>query len=454
MRTNAGFGPWQVFTFGFGSIVGIAWVVLMGQLLACAGLAGAFIGLTVGAAMMLLVGACYAEVGAKLPLAGGEVAYVREIFGLRASNLVGWFLLFSCVLVCGFEMVSVEWLIAQLWPQFARTLLYTIQGNDVYLEPLLASLGVQLLIAIVSYRGTRATGRLQALTTGVKLTLSVGFIVAALRVAHPVFAHPLFIGDEAGSVLPGILSVVAIAPFWYSGFNNISQTLGERSAHMSARRAARLIVLSLAAAWAFYSVVLLAITLSMPRQDLLSHSLPTAAAFQVAFDSALVGRVVLFAALLGLVSTWNALFFSATRVLWVLSQDGFTSALFRRVHGRYGTPTAATVAVAIVIPICAFFGKAVLGPLLSLFSVVMAAIYATVCVGLIILRRQEGVRLPRGCMSTALPYLALGVCCVIAMLGLVEPLKAWKGGGIPKEWVVLLGWSVCGLWLFRRYRAA
>ena len=74
MRTNAGFGPWQVFTFGFGSIVGIAWVVLMGQLLACAGLAGAFIGLTVGAAMMLLVGACYAEVGAKLPLAGGEVA--------------------------------------------------------------------------------------------------------------------------------------------------------------------------------------------------------------------------------------------------------------------------------------------------------------------------------------------------------------------------------------------
>jgi hypothetical protein len=40
------------------------------------------------------------------------------------------------------------------------------------------------------------------------------------------------------------------------------------------------------------------------------------------------------------------------------------------------------------------------------------------------------------------------------MLGLVEPLKAWRGGGIPKEWVVLLGWSVCGLWLFRRYRNA
>jgi amino acid transporter len=47
----------------------------MGQVLGEAGLLGVFIGLSVGALMMGLVGLCYAEIGAHFPVAGGEVAY-------------------------------------------------------------------------------------------------------------------------------------------------------------------------------------------------------------------------------------------------------------------------------------------------------------------------------------------------------------------------------------------
>jgi basic amino acid/polyamine antiporter, APA family len=449
-----GFGPFQVFAFGFGSIVGIAWVVLMGQMLALAGLMGAFLGLTVGAAMMILIGSCYAEIGSILPLAGGEVAYTREIFGLETSHLLGWYLLLSCILVCGFEMVSVGWLISQLWPESAHTRLYTIQGSDVYLEPLLTSIVIQTLIAVVNYRGTHASGRLQGWTTGLKLTLSLGFIVAAFWSAHPAYARPLFVGDVHGAVIPGILSVVAVAPFWFSGFNSISQTLGERSSTMPAQQAARLITVSLVAAWIFYGLVLLAMTLTMPRAELLSQPLATSAAFQAAFHSASVGRIVLFAALLGLISTWNALFFGATRILWVLSEGGFTAAVFRRLHPQFRTPMLATWTVALVIPVCAFFGKSVLEPLLSLFSVVMAAIYAVVCVGVIILRRRHVGLASRGAWRTSLPYLALAVCVTIAALSLAEPLKAWKGGGVPFEWLVLVAWSCVGGWLLKKHRTA
>ena len=449
-RKNSGFGPLQVFTFGFGTIVGIAWVVLMGQLLAYAGLAGAFMGLTVGAAMMVLVGSCYAEVGAKLPLAGGEVAYVREIYSLKASHLLGWFLLLSCILVCGFEMVSVGWLIAQLWPPGTR--LYSVAGNDVFLEPLLASIGVQLLIATVNYRGAQGAGRLQAITTGTKLALSICFVLAAFRVAKPSYASPLFVSSGNSSAFSGILSVVAVAPFWFSGFNAIAQTISGRSQGTSARKAAGMITLSLVAAWAFYSVVLIAIALTMPRHELLSNSLPTAAAFQVAFQSPLIGRIVLFAALLGLISTWNALFFSATRILWVLSESGFVGSMFRPLHPRFGTPVSATVVIAIAIPLCALLGKAGLGPLLNLFSIIMAAIYAIVCYGLIRLRRRDSRDRPTTLFGASLPYLALAVCGVIAALSIVEPLKAWSGSGIPKEWLALLAWSACGVWLLGRYR--
>src|SRR6202034_2424388 len=121
--------------------------------------------------------------------------------------------------------------------------------------------------------------------------------------------------------------------------NAISQTIGERSRNVTAKRAANMIIISLAAAWIFYSLVLVSMSLIMPRQELLSYPLPTAAAFQAAFQSAAIGNIVLFAGLLGLVWTWNALFFSATRILLVLAADGFVPPAFGMLHPRSGSPT-------------------------------------------------------------------------------------------------------------------
>jgi basic amino acid/polyamine antiporter, APA family len=444
-------GTLQLFTFGFGTIVGIGWVVLMGQLLAQAGLAGAFLGLTIGASMMALVALCYAEIGAESPLVGGEVVYAREIYGPKTSYQVGWFLLLSCLLICGFEMVSVGWIVTQLWPQLARTRLYSILGDRVYLEPLLVSLAVQAMIAAVNYRGVRGAGILQAVTTGFKIALSVCFILAGLRVANFAYSRPLFVSNATGSMLPGIVSIIAIAPFWFSGFNAISQALGERARGVSAARAASMIVVSLAAAWVFYSLVLVSMSLIMPRKELLSHSLPTAAAFQAAFGSQLTGNIVLFAGLLGLVSTWNALFFSATRILFVLAKDGFVGVMFRGLHPRFGTPAASIILVGLLIPIVALFGKGVISPLLSLSSIVMAGIYAMVCLGVIILRRRAGPQYTSfSAFRNLVPYLALTACLVIAVFASLEPLRTWYSGRWPLEWITLLAWGAGGMWLARK----
>ena len=448
-------GSLQVFTFGFGAIVGIAWVVLMGQVLGQAGLVGVFTGLSIGALMMGLVGLCYAEVGACFPMAGGEVAYTRHLYGVKASNVLGWFLLLSCILVCGFEMVSVGWIAGLLWPNIARTRLYSILGNDVYLEPLVVSIAVQALIAGVNYIGARGAGRLQALTTGGKILLSACFIVAGLRVANTAYSKPLFVEDAAGSIWPGIVSVATIAPFWFSGFNAISQTFGERSLKVTAKQAANMIIASLAAAWVFYSLVLLSMSLIMPRQELLSYPLPTAAAFQAAFRSPAIGNIVLFAGLLGLVSTWNALFFSATRILLVLAADGFVSPMFRTLHLRFGSPKNAILFLAVIIPVLALLGKGVIGPLLSSFSVVMAGIYAMVCLGVIILRKRKRAGIASGDSHwPVLPCLALCACAAIEVVALVEPLRSWRQGRPPLEWLFLLAWGCWGIWLARKDTSA
>jgi APA family basic amino acid/polyamine antiporter len=455
VQLRSGLGPLQLFTFGFGTIVGIAWVVLMGQLLASAGLAGALIGLTVGALMMASIGVCYAEMGALFPVAGGEVAYVRNVYGAKIAHLLGWFLLLSCLLVCGFEMVSVGWILAQLWPALARTRLYSFLGNDVYLEPFLLSVAVQGLIARANFVGVREAGRLQAFTTGMKIALSVCFIAAGLRIARFDYGNPLFVLDAGGSALPGIISVITIAPFWFSGFNAVSQTLSERSGTLTPAHAARMILISLAAAWAFYCLVLLSMSLVMPRATLLSQVLPTAAAFQAAFRSPLLGNVVLFAGLLGLVSTWNALFFSSTRILLVLASDRFVSPTLASLHTKHRTPSMAITLVGLAIPLIALLGRGVIGPVLSAFSIVMAGIYAAVCLALLSLRKRSAVNVaPLRIVSRALPYVALGACLIIALFALIEPLRDWRNGRFPVSWLVLLLWGAMGLWLARRQAAS
>jgi len=401
--------------------------------------------------MMLLVGMCYARVGARFPLAGGEVAYARELYGQTAANVVGWFLVLTCVLVCCFEMVSVGWITAQIWPALVGAPLYSVLGNEIYPGPLLVSVALQALIVLANYLGTKRAGRLQSVTTGAKILLSVCFIVAGFRVAQPQFRHPWFVSGATGAIAPGIISVVTIAPFWFSGFNAIAQTLGERARDLSAAKAARMIVVSLLAAWVFYCLVLISMTLTMPRERLLSYPLPTAGAFQVAFGSPQLGNVVLLAGLLGLISTWNALFFSATRILFALAESGFVSPRFRVLHPRFATPTAAIVLVGTLIPLGTLLGKGVIGPLLSAFSIVMAGIYAVVCYGQIILRRQNTAR-PGMSAAGAVPYFALLSCAVIAGFAALEPIKNWSSGGLPIEFVTLLAWSLCGAWLTRRLR--
>lgn len=444
-------GPLQLFTFGFGTIVGIAWVVLMGGLLASAGLAGALIGLTVGALMMASIGVCYAEMGARFPVAGGEVAYVRNVYGAKSAHLLGWFLLLSCMLVCGFEMVSVGWILAQLWPALARTRLYSILGNDVYLEPFLLSLAVQGLIARANFVGVRAAGRLQALTTGMKIALSLCFIAAGLRMARFEYGNPLFVLDAGGSALPGIISVITIAPFWFSGFNAVSQTLSERSGKLTPAHAARMILISLAAAWIFYCLVLLSMSLVMPRATLLAQALPTAAAFQAAFRSPLLGNIVLFAGLLGLISTWNALFFSSTRILLVLAADRFIAPTLASLHTRHGTPSRAITLVGVAIPLLALLGRGVIGPLLSAFSIVMAGVYAAVCLALLSLRRRTAIDIaPLRVVRRLMPHVALGACLIIALFALIEPLRNWRSGRFAVSWLLLLLWGAMGLWLASR----
>ena len=65
-------GRFQMFAFGFGSIIGSAWCVLVGEWLSVAGPGGAALGFIGGGIVIACIGACYAELTARIPVTGGE----------------------------------------------------------------------------------------------------------------------------------------------------------------------------------------------------------------------------------------------------------------------------------------------------------------------------------------------------------------------------------------------
>ena len=82
-------GAVQLFSIGFGSIVGVGWIVLMGFWFSRAGPVGTALAFVAGGLLLALVGLCYAEMSTMIPVAGGEAAYAYAVFGSPLAFVVG-----------------------------------------------------------------------------------------------------------------------------------------------------------------------------------------------------------------------------------------------------------------------------------------------------------------------------------------------------------------------------
>src|SRR5262249_29551218 len=122
----------HLFTLGVGTIVGVAWLIVLGSVLVSAGPVGAAIGVVGGAGGMISIGPCYGELTGALPHAGGEVVYAFTLFGVRWAYVAGVCLALIYIINCVFFAVSVGWLLNELIPGIQGPGLYTILGAGVH----------------------------------------------------------------------------------------------------------------------------------------------------------------------------------------------------------------------------------------------------------------------------------------------------------------------------------
>jgi APA family basic amino acid/polyamine antiporter len=422
----------------------------MGIWLSGAGAIGAMVAFVVGGLAMLAIGLCYAEMAAAYPVSGGEVAYVFEAWGTRWSFAAAWFLLFTYIFTTSFEAISVEWLVSALIPGFGGPAIYTLFGQEVRLWSLALGLGLMAVISVINYRGGKAAAWFQDLMTFGLVVASGVFVVAGLVGGDFANLSPAFAGSTPRAALMGIIVVLAGIPFWFAGFDTIPQAMEEVEEGAKLKLLPRVIAMSIGFALVFYCLVILAASVSAPRPEVLAAELPAAAAIDAAFDSPWLGRIVLIAGLCGLITTWNALFFASTRIMFALARARMMPSRFARVHERHGSPGAAVVLVGVLGGIGTLFGRNAILVIVSGGAITVALVFLLVVLGVIKLRSTRPSQPRPYTVPGGKPFLYMSAVLGVGLLAssIYETFLA-AGGGVPPEWIVLGAWAVLGLLFFQ-----
>lgn len=431
-------GAGQFFTIAFGTIIGVGWVIYLGYWLEPAGPLGAVIGFSAGTALVALIGLCYAEMAAMFPVSGGEVAYTYEAFGTATSFITGWLLAFIYTAVTSWEGIAVGVLAQTFFPGLAGPELYSVFGTPVRAGPLILGLASMAFFTVLNYRGVALAARAQDVLTYAFLALCVLFIGAGLAFGDVANLSPAFVRSESGSIVPGIIAAFITAPFFLAGFDVIPQVMEERTSGTSPLAAARMILVALMSAGLFYVLVIVSAAMVTPWQRLLQFDdLPAARAFAEAFSSPLFSRAILIAAFIGILTTFNAVFMGASRVIFAMSRAHMIPTALSRVHPRFASPAASVLFVGVLGALGVVLGEGAIGPMVNVATICFGIAFALVSLGVIRLRStrpdlERPYRVPGGRVTATAAVAAAVLFVVLAATDPYEP-----GGGVPLEWMLL-----------------
>jgi APA family basic amino acid/polyamine antiporter len=289
--------------------------------------------------LIALAGAlCYAELATMMPRAGGEYAYLREIYGPLPAFLTGWTSFFV-----GFAApiaMSALGAAAYIAPWFG-----VAPQPDSPASPTEKSIAVTLVLifSLVHALGVRFGAGVQNTLTILKLALLAGFIaagLATLRGAAPMAEGSLWSGSRPAGLGVAMLWVM----FAYSGWNAAAY-LGEE-----VREPARNLPRALFAGTLVVMLLYLGVNLAFFLNAQIAAQLGgRVTVFDVAarlmFGDA-TGRWVSVLVFAALVSSLSAFVLIGPRVYFAMARDGCFFPAAEKVHPRLGTPLLAIAAQA------------------------------------------------------------------------------------------------------------
>lgn len=434
------------FALAFGTIVGSAWMVLMGEWVAPAGPGGAvlaFLGMTL---LMVPVAAAYAELVARVPRAGAEFVFVEKAFGPWPGFVTGWYLTLYFVGIAAFEGLALSWFLENLVPSLSgQAPIYTLLGRPITAMDLIVGLTGAVVMTTLNASGATIAVGFQKIVTFAFLAASAVLVLLGFAQGDTGNWHPLFESAQDRSFAGGMFVMLGVAGMWLSGFQTAASAVEERAPDTSFHTVARAMMAAVAVAALFYSLIILASASLVPWRDLTSGALPVAAAFDHALAGGLATKGIILVAMASLLKTWNAMHLSATRVILAQARAGFLPASLAHIDARTGAPRRAALLVGLWTCLGVLAGRGAIGPIISMGTMCTTAIAAVAMLALLRLRGQDrGAAPPAFVLAGGKPLLvAISIgAAVVASAAIATPFGI--SDGIPVEIWLMLGWLALG----------
>ena len=422
------------FALAFGTMVGVGWLVVMDDWLGRGGPLGAILGFAIGGLLLLPIGYVYGQWVERLPDAAGEAAYAAQVFPKAVSYFTGWMMLLAYFIVCPWEAVAVGKLAAYLFPSLNSFELYRIAGHPVFLPRLLLGLGLTIFIAILNYRGVRASATLQNWAAASVLVLFLVILGASMVHGSPANFHPAF----SAAPLVSIFLTLQIVPYFMTGFESVPKAAEESHPEFKARGFSHAILFAVLLGTGFYVLVTAAVAFVAPWQGLLGKPFATAVAFEQGTGIPWMVRIVMASAMVALFECFNGNFVAASRLLFAFGRRGTIYAGFGKVHERFLTPSTAVSGIASATIAGLLLGDAILVPITEVGSMAAASGWFMACLSFWLVEKKVGKRI----------ITAFGIVVTLLLL-LMKLVPVFPGHFSGAEWVALAMWIVLGFSLRR-----
>jgi APA family basic amino acid/polyamine antiporter len=244
-----------------------------------------------------------------------------------------------------------------------------------------------------------------------------------------------------------VLLVLQVVPYFMTGFESVGKESEEARPGFDPRHFGRAILAAAGIGCFFYVTIVAVASYVFPWKELVSGHLGTEAAFERAFGSKGIARVIVFAAFLSLLKIFNGNFVASTRLLFGIGRRDLVHPALARVDPVHGTPRNAILLMALLTAAASFLGDALLVPVTEVGSLAVGVGWLSACLAFLARSRRPG-------SSASAPDRALALAGALAAAAIVamKIVPAVPGSFTRAEWIAFGLWAALGLlfWLGRR----
>ncbi|HLR67443.1 APC family permease [Virgibacillus alimentarius] len=371
--------PHWVWAIALGSAIGWGAFVQPTTWMADAGPLGVIIGFSIGALLMMLIAVSYGFLIKSFPVSGGEFAYAYISLGRTHAFISGWFLALGYICIVALNASAFALMIKFVFPAVIENLhLYTIAGWDVYgMEIIIASAALGIF-GYFNTKGTGLSGQIQFIFACVMVVgvIALTFMVGGQPGAGLSNIHPSFPTNT--TAFAAIISIVAIAPWAYVGFDAVPQAAEEFD--FPAKKAFTLIILALLFAAILYSLMIIATSMTGPWQDLVAENHIWGTGFAIQDVVGTMGLIILVTALtMGVFTGLNGFILATSRLLFAMSRAKILPSAFSRLHPKHETPYIAVIFTVVVSMLAPWFGREALTWVVDMSSIGVSIAYLYTC---------------------------------------------------------------------------